>query len=98
MRGKIKKVLEFILALLNFLFHFKSGDEEEVEWKKPVGEYSGGLFYLEFDRILFDAYSAAFSSVAGASAAGASTAAADFLRERLVLEAFLAGAFNMFSL
>lgn len=28
--SKVKKILEFILALLNFLFHFKSSTDDET--------------------------------------------------------------------
>lgn len=33
--SKIKKIIEFILALLNFLFHFKPTPDEENE-KRPA--------------------------------------------------------------
>ena len=73
---KIRKILEFILALLNFLFHFKPAPDE----KPPVNTQTYPDPDLqERDEPLFETV--------------------DFLRERLVLVAFLAvAAFNMFSL
>lgn len=35
--SKIKRIIEFILALLNFLFHFKPTDDEETPL--PVETY-----------------------------------------------------------
>lgn len=35
--SKFKRIIQFILALLNFLFHFKSNDDEEAPL--PVETY-----------------------------------------------------------
>lgn len=63
--------------------------------KKAIRVYES-LFLYDYKKL---AYSAAFSSLAASAVGASATAAVAFLRERLVLGAFLAAvSFNIFSL
>lgn len=67
--------------------------------KKAIRVYES-LFLYDYKKLAYSAtYSAAFSSLAASAVGASATAAVAFLRERLVLGAFLAAvSFNIFSL